>query len=244
MHWPGPTKEAIKPAAGPGQASLMAYVLMSIGGPLSTARGASQGVPGRPLVALRGANGYQDTPFAVSRPTLAFRRGFDDDSGAVSNLKSDRPWGPPADDKGEARAHLHALLASKTYLPRDRLRDRFMYLIASRTASFGVWLAEKERFEGLVTRGADDLVTSATFHWDTFRGTAKPFVELGGPVPLGTELGALAAKQREITYDHYVAMTLPFADPERAAAEDETCRRRLKEAMAQRTAREAAGEKT
>ena len=29
MHWPGPRKEAIKPAAGPGQNTSLVYVLMN-----------------------------------------------------------------------------------------------------------------------------------------------------------------------------------------------------------------------
>jgi len=160
--------------------------------------------------------------------------------GTMGNLKCDRPWGPPADDKGEARAHMLALIFSLKYLPRDVLRDRFIYMIHGRTASFGIWIAEKDRFAVLVAGGYEPVL-SCEYHWDRYGlGTAKPFIELGGPVAPGGEGEALAAKQREITYDRYVAMTRPFSDPERSVREQADAKRRLKEAMEARRTREVA----
>lgn len=162
----------------------------------------------------------------------------------MSTLKCEHPWGPPADDKGEARAHMLALIFSLKYLPRNELHDRFMYMIHSRTASFGIWIAEKDRFAVLVPRGYEEPVLTCEYHWDrSGLGSAKPFIELGGPVAPGGEAEALAAKQREITYDHYVAMTQPFSDPERSLREQADAKRRLKEAMAAFKARELAMDK-
>jgi hypothetical protein len=51
------------------------------------------------------------------------------------------PYPPPATE--EAHAHYRGLMDSECYLPLDRMRDRFVYLIHARNSYIGIWILEK-----------------------------------------------------------------------------------------------------
>lgn len=107
------------------------------------------------------------------------------------------------------RADFMALNYSSMYLPRDRLRDGFVYLIHAPKNYIGIWNAEIRSF-WFLTESLGHVMLVREFHWDCFRGLVKPFVELEGPVTPGTEREVLEAKQKDISHDEFVRRTRKF----------------------------------
>jgi hypothetical protein len=111
-----------------------------------------------------------------------------------------------------------ALNYSSKYLPRDRLRDGFVYLIHAQKNYIGIWNAERMSF-WFLTASLGHVMLAREFHWDCFRGFVKPFVELDGPVAPGTEREVLEAKQKEISHDEFVRRTRKFHESKPPAYE-------------------------
>lgn len=125
---------------------------------------------------------------------------------------------PFVDWGASTRADYMALNYSSKYLPRDRLRDGFVYLIHAPKNYIGIWNAERRSFWFLTT-SLGHVMLAREFHWDCFRGFVKPFVELEGPVAPGTEREVLEAKQKEISHDEFVRRTRKFHESKPPASE-------------------------
>jgi hypothetical protein len=123
------------------------------------------------------------------------------------------------DDLLPERRHWMALNHSSKYLPLDVLRPGFFYLIHARRGNIGIFYAadrftrDPDRFLIFPEGGQTDeslLITEGYWSKWPYYGTAKPFVELDGPVAPAKEREALEAKRKEISYDEYVARTRIF----------------------------------
>lgn len=99
-------------------------------------------------------------------------------------------------------------MESTRYLPPDQLRDWFVYLIHARNSYIGIWILGKRGFM-ILREKFDRLSLDVEYNWDTGHPfeTAKPFIELDGPVSPGKEREVLDAKHIEIPFADYTART-------------------------------------
>jgi hypothetical protein len=100
---------------------------------------------------------------------------------------------------------------SECYLPLDRMRDRFVYLIHARNSYIGIWILEKRGFI-ILREKFNRLFLAVEYHWDRGApvGTAKPFIQLCGPVAPGTDREVLDAMHIEIPFADYMERTRPW----------------------------------
>ncbi len=119
------------------------------------------------------------------------------------------PYPHPATE--ESYANYRWLMDSTRYLPPDKLCDRFVYLIHAWNSYIGIWVVGRKGFM-ILREKFGRLFLDVEYHWDTGNpfGTAKPFIQLDGPVSPGTEREALDAKHNEIPFTDYMARTSQF----------------------------------
>lgn len=87
--------------------------------------------------------------------------------------------------------------AIKEYIPLEQCKDGWLYRIAARNATLGIYRADKQYFEIRRQKGNEIYRFSGEYHWDwqggemwfgnKMLGTAKPIVEIEETPTFGSE---------------------------------------------------------
>lgn len=118
----------------------------------------------------------------------------------------------PTPTTRESFEHYVALKKSVRYLPVEDLLDGFLYMIHARNSYLGVWDPAAKGFV-LIREKFGQVYLSVERHWDScpHLGTAKPFVQLMGPIAKEGHRAALDEAHVRFPYDRFLEETRRFA---------------------------------